>query len=318
VITQDAATPLRGIAASIADSTPMLANMVFKLADDIESRGPIARLIGDHPDDRAPLFGLRLLAGVRMLSLTGQARELTVHLDQFTSRFGDPAFDRRTWELLHEAFAANPETVLAALDRPIQQHRPSHGAALLKGLAMLSSAKVRLFELGSCAGLNLLIDRYRWFGEGWEWGDPDSSVRLATTGRFPGAIEIVDRAGCDLDPRDPGDPAEVMILRSFLPHERDIDRMEFDDAVALAARSGLRIEKADAVEWLTRKLSGPSPGKSVYTVVWHSMFWMHLSPQEKRAIQDVLSEAARRMPIAQISYEASACGSAPRLQVCVY
>jgi hypothetical protein len=183
---------------------------------------------------------------------------------------------------------------------------------------MLAAPRVRLLELGACAGLNLLVDRYRWFGHGWEWGDADSSVRLATDGRHPGDVHIVDRAGCDLFPRDPADPADALILRSFLPHERDIEQLELDDAMALAARCGVRVDKADAIGWLKAELAADADDRSTYTVVWHSLFWPFLGPRQQRDAELLLSRAALSRRVARVSFEPHEWETAPRLQLTVY
>ncbi|MGW7047829.1 DUF2332 family protein [Streptomyces avermitilis] len=305
------------MAAATVAHTPMSADVLTMLTDDIESHGLISRLIADHPDAAAPLFGLRALAGVRFLVLTGQAPELAGHLEHLMSNLDDPTYAKRTRALFRKSLLDHPDEIRAAMGRPVQQHVPRRAGLLLRGLGMLAAPKVRLLEIGACAGLNLALDRYHWFGPGWEWGDAQSQVRLATTGPCPGDFDIVDRAGCDLVPRDPADPNDAMILRSFIPHERDIEQLELDDAMALAARTGIRVEKSDAVQWLRNELSKPDEA-GVYTVVWHSLFWWYLSPREHSEIEDILSTAAERMRLARICYEPSAWAGTPRLQTVLY
>jgi len=296
---------------------PMSAAMLNHILDDIEHGGPIAGIIAGHRDLAEPLFCLRLLGGVSYLQETGHAPELSQHLKGLDTHGGEPNYDLQTWELFRAALLGNPQIIAAALDRPIRQHHPARAGALLHGLGMLGAPKVRLLELGACAGLNLLLDRYWWFGNGWEWGHRNSTVRLVAPGRAPGDIEIVDRAGCDLMPRDPANPDDVAILRSFLPYEEEIHRLDFDDAIAVAAASDLRVDRSDAIDWLKRQLSAP-PARSVTTVVWHSMFSGYLSPREQNAIDELLESTARHMPLARIAYEPHLWSGAPRLQVIDY
>ncbi|MCW7944361.1 hypothetical protein AAW14_20415 [Streptomyces hygroscopicus] len=306
------------MAAAMAPDIPVSGSMLARLTDDIVARGPISRLIAHHPEAGEPLFCLRALAGVRLLVLTGRAPDLAAHLERLTPNLGNAEYIERTWTLFRQALLSHPAEILAAMDRPVQQHQPTRAGVLLRGLGMLGAPRIRLLELGACAGLNLLLDRYRWFGPGWEWGDANSPVRLATDGPVPGDFGIVDRAGCDLAPRDAADPVDAMILRSFIPPERDIEQMELDDAMALAARTGLRIDKADVIEWLVTKLSATYDEPGVLTVVWHSLFWWYLPPEKQVAIDRILAMASRRIQLARVAFEPTSWSEAARLQVHVY
>ncbi|MEV0185818.1 DUF2332 domain-containing protein [Streptomyces sp. NPDC050625] len=309
---------LRRMAAAMGPDMSMSASMLTRLTDDIVARGPIGQLISNHPDACEPLFGLRALAGVRWLVLTGRAPHLAAHLQHLTPNLGNSVYIERTWTLFRQALLTHPAEILAAMDRPVQQHQPQRAGALLRGLGMLRAPRIRLLELGACAGLNLLLDRYRWFGPGWEWGDANSPVRLTTTGPAPGDFGIVDRAGCDLVPRNAADPQDATILRSFLPHERDVEQMDLDDAIALASRTGLRIDKADAIDWLVAKLSAANDEPGLLTVVWHSLFWSYLPPDKQAAINRILAMTSRRIQLARVAFEPDSWSGAPRLQVHVY
>jgi hypothetical protein len=310
---------LRSMAAGNAASAPLSAELLGRLADDLERGGPVAELIGDHPHADEPLFGVRALAGVHWLILSGLAPGLDDHLGGWMTGIGDRGYADRAWQLTVRALLAHPEHTRAALDRPVQQHQPGRSALLLSALAMLGAPKVRLLEIGACAGLNLLVDRYHWYGPDWEWGDTASPVRLTTPQSVhPGKLTIVERAGCDLAPRDPADSADALVLRSFLPPEREVERMELDDAIALAARSEVRVDQADAVEWLADRLARPVADPQVRTVVWHSLMWGYLTPSQQADIEQVLAGAARRMPLARAGFEPHSWTLPPRLQVSVY
>jgi hypothetical protein len=251
--------------------------------------------------------------------LAGNAPELASQLSApATLARSDAAGDQaRIWASARSTILSHTEQFWASLDRPVQQHQPDRAAHLLRGLSMLRAPRVRLLELGACAGLNLILDRYRWTGRGWTWGDPNSPVHLTGTGPAPGDIAIVDRAGCDLDPRDPARPDDALILRSFLAPEYGGARRELDDAIALAARSGIGVEQASAVDWLRVHLAKPVE-RGVCTVIWHSLFWLYLEAEEQAEIESLLTRAAQSRPVARISYEPLYWVSPVRLQVTVY
>ncbi|WP_329460624.1 DUF2332 domain-containing protein [Streptomyces sp. NBC_01497] len=305
------------MAASMVQSAPMSADMLTMLTDELEAFGPVAQILANHADSATPLYYLRALAGVRLLTITGRAPELAVHLKSLTARLGDPVYSERTRHLFRRTLLDHPDAIREAMDRPVQQHQPRRAGYLLRGLGMLAAPKVRLLEIGACAGLNLIFDHYRWFGSGWQWGDTSSSVRLTAMGPRPGEIQIVHRAGCDISPRDASNLQDAMILRSFIAEESYVEQLELDDAIALAVHSGVQIDKANAVEWLKEQLSLPVP-PGTYTVVWHSLFWWYLSTGDQAAIEEILASAARNMRLARICYEPNAWAAAPRLQVTVF
>ena len=317
MITKENLGRLRVLAANLQSAAPMSADMLRRVVGEIERGGPLTAFLVDHPEANTPLFGVRLLAGMKWLVLTGRAATLVEHLRVLLARGDDPVYRDQTWALWRQTALGNPVEIRAALDRPVQQHHPQRARQLLRGLGMLAAPRVRLFELGACAGLNLILDRYRWIAPGWEWGDPGSPVRLATSGPWPGHLDIVERAGCDLLPRDVNDPGDMTVLRSFLPYESDVMQMEFDDAVALAGRSGVVVEKADSVDWLADKLR-PRPDTDAYTVVWHSLFWGFLDPAAQESITRLLDGAARRMRLATVRFEPEVLPGTPRLHVELY
>jgi hypothetical protein len=308
---------MRALAGSYSANSPVTGILISALADDLDRGGPMHDLVSGHPEAGSPFFLVRLLAGVRWLMLTGRAVEMVAFLKAAESRAPQADDAERLWALASQAVRAHPREIAEALDRPVQQHMPGRAAALLGGLSMIGAPEVRLLELGACAGLNLLVDKYLWFGADWQWGDPDSPVRLAVKGRPPREFTIVERAGCDLAPLDPSDEDDVNIIRSFVPPDATTDLLALDDALAVAARSDVRVQRADAVEWLSAKLAAPH-SRSVHTVVWHSMFWGYLSADAQERVEQALSAASARGPVARIAFEPRAWHESPRLQVTVY
>lgn len=308
---------LRSIATSMSAKAPRSGALLWNLLADVERRGPVRTLVKVHPNANQPLFYIKVFAALGYLYESGLAPEFRAHLAE-ENRYAElSAFDQRSWDLACDALLANAGIVHSVLATPVQQHHPSRAGVLLQGLGLIGAPSVRLLELGACAGLNLLFDRYWWLGNGWSWGDPNSPVRLAAPGNRPAAFQIVERAGCDLSPRDPADPDDVMILRSYFGYDWDIERLEFDEAIALAAIAPARVDEEDAVTWLQKQL-GSTAGKSVTTVVWHSMFWNFLDEKTQTTIEHVLAKASRRMNLVRIGYEPHRICTPPRLQMTVY
>jgi hypothetical protein len=314
------AATLRTFAARLRGSAPVSARILSELASELDRGGPVADLLCSHSAVRSPLFGIQALAGVRLLMLSGRAPELS---QRFASAHtaamaGEPdSTALLTWLATRRAILENPGDILAALDRTVQQHHPKTAGLLLRGLTMVGAPKIRLFEVGACAGLHLIPDRYRWFGLDWEWGDQTSPVRLTAAGPRPPELEIVARAGCDLQPRDPADPRHAMILRSFIPPEHDALRWDLDDAIELAAKVGVRVARSPAGRWLRENLVPPRESGTC-TVVWHSSFWPYLTEDERHEIETTLTAAAGSMPLARVAYEATDFRSNPRLTVTIY
>ncbi|WP_434441453.1 DUF2332 family protein [Lentzea sp. E54] len=314
------ASTLRTFAVRLRTSAPVSARILSELASELDRGGPVSDLLCSHSAVHSPLFGIQALAGVRLLMLSGKAPELSqrfagAHAAAMAGESDSASL--LAWLAARSAIVENAGDILAALDRTVQQHQPKTAAFLLRGLTMIGAPKVRLLELGACAGLNLILDHYRWFGLGWEWGEKDSPVRLAAAGPQPPKLEIVDRAGCDLQPRDPSDPKHAMILHSFIPPEHDALRWDLDDAIELAARVGVKVARSPAGRWLRENLVPPDD-RGTYTVVWHSSFWAYLTEDERNEIETTLTAAAGSMPLARVAYESTDFRSNPRLTVTIY
>lgn len=285
---------LRSFASALRATAPTSAGLLDGLADDLDAGGPVAELIAGHVQD--PLVGVRLLAGLSLVS-----ERTRVHVPD--------------WAVAREAILRNEQEIRAALDRPVQQHQPERAAFLLRGLAKLGAPRVRLLELGACAGLNLVLDRYRWAGDGWTWGDESSPVRLTAFGPPPRPLEIVDRAGCDVRPLDAGNPGDALVLRSFVPPEHVQQRHNLDSALALTASLDVRVEQGSAAEWLRAQLATPAD-RNVHTVVWHSLLWLYLSAGEQREIEAALQEFP--CPVTRIACEPATWFSPLELSAVTY
>jgi hypothetical protein len=286
---------------AMPSTAPLSAAVMLGLADAVEYDASLRALLGQSLLDR-PLAGPRLLAGLHELVLTGKAPELE-SLMYPPGADAAPADGHVLWKATRQAIFDHPDELRAALDWPVQQHLPGRAGFLLSGLAMLAQPRVRLFELGACAGLILQLDKYQWQGPDWTWGASGSPVQFQLGCPCPPpGLTITERGGCDIAPVDPTDPAMVRRLHTFVPPEFHKEHEDLDAALAIAAGQHQLVDNASAREWLELRLLGqPAPG--VHTVVWHSFLWHQLEQAEQDGIRDVLFATAKRYPVTRISYE---------------
>jgi len=280
---------------------PRSAAVMRGLAVAARDDASLNALLGPAHLDR-PLAGIRLLAGVHDLVLTGKAPELGA-LMYPSDPDAAPADSDVLWKMTRQAIFDNPDEMRAALDWPVQQHLPGRAEYLLSGLVRLAQPWVRVLELGACAGLALQLDKYWWQGPGWTWGASDSPVRFRTDCPAPPpGLSIVERSGCDIAPVDPSDPVMTRRLHTFVPPELSQVHRDIDAALEIAAAAPQQVDKVHAREWLERRLL-EQPALGVHTVVCHSHVWHQLDQAEQGGIRDALFAAARQYPISRISYE---------------
>ena len=218
---------------------------------------------------------------------------------------------------MREVAAAHVEELRQALHVVPQTNEPGRAAVLLIGLFEAvrrhGIRRIRLWEIGASAGLNLYADRFRYVGPGWEWGPDGSPLVLSTDAPMVRVedLEIVQRRGCDLDPIDPTTGEGADRLRSFVwPwHVSRHDRLSAALAVAQAERAAGRaavVDRAGAGEWLERHVAAVSvagAGADVLTVVWQSITRMYWPPDEGKRVDAAIAAARARFPLAHVTME---------------
>src|SRR4051794_27051208 len=152
--------------------SPMYAELLAALADDLEGGGPTVRVLRGHEDDPGPSgLALRLAGSVHRLVLAGEAPELAA---LYPTTGG--AWRREGTAAVLEFLGRRGDDVRPLLDHPPQTNEVGRAAALIGGLLVLAERwrrPVRLFEIGSSGGLNLQADRFRITDvDGSGWGDP--------------------------------------------------------------------------------------------------------------------------------------------------
>jgi len=265
--------------------SPMYAELLAALGDDLEAGGPTARVLSGHEEDPGPSgLALRLAGSIHRLVLAGEATELAGVYPTAGGTWSSAAvpvvldfLDRRGGD------------VRPLLERPPQTNEVGRAAALVGGLLRLADRwrhPVRLFEIGSSGGLNLQADRFRITGAvGGGWGDPASPVLLdrAWEGEpLPPAapLEVVARGGSDLHPVDVTTEDGRLTLTSYVWPDMTERHARLAGAIELAREAPVPVELADAATYVERLEVLPG----TLTVLWHSVMWQYVPRDQQQRV----------------------------------
>lgn len=277
--------------------SPMYDELLRAVADDVAAGGPAAEVLLGHQDSPRPSgVALRLLGSVHRLVLERRAGDLATYYPSVGGRWEPTA----GWSAFRRLLAEQPETVLAWLDRPPQTNEVGRSTGLMGGLLTLVGSHphpVRLFEIGSSAGLNLLADQFRYVADdGRAVGPADSPVVLEPAWTGPAPVdgpspEVVERVGSDVMPVDARSTEGRLTLTAYVWADQAHRHERLRGALALAQRVPYVVRRESAAAMVDRiELRGGAT-----TVLWHSVMWQYLAPEEQvrvRARVDHLGAAA--------------------------
>jgi hypothetical protein len=274
--------------------SPFTAELCARMGDDLAAGGPVAELVGDWPTHpRKDALSLRLAGALHHATLAGSDPELAA---RYPAARADWRMDE-VWPLARAFLARERRAVAGFLRSPPQTNETRRSIALLAGFlafAQIHPGAIDTLEIGASAGLNLLWDRFAYRTDSWSWGS-DSPVVIDAGWKGPapavGArLAVRNRAACDLQPLDVADPAARVRLRSYIWADQSDRLARFDGAVALALGGSVRVERADAAQWLATKL--PQRASDAATVVYHSIFLQYPPRQTREAIRAAIESAA--------------------------
>jgi hypothetical protein len=245
-----------------------------------------------------------LLAAVHFLVLSGMAHPLAdvyaghADPDLAPALFRDVCLSQR-----HEVAA-----LLAS--RHTQTNEPGRAALLAVGLAAaaeLVGEPINLLDAGCSAGLNLLIDHYRFeYGQMGGLGPADSPVTITCEPRgtvsVPARLPVIAaRLGIDHSPVDLTKADDARWLRACVwPDTGRLARTTA--AMELARQHPPAIMSGDMVADLDAALD--TFGPSLPTVVVTTSACWYLSGEQRHAFLAILERRARRQRLAWLSADA--------------
>ncbi len=291
-----------------ANDAPVTAAIVAAIAASASMNTATgAKILGWTGHPMFDALPLRITGGVHHLWRKGLVPELAPLFD------GSGTAETNA-TLMRAVFAKYDAALLPWLDGPPQTNEPGRSATLMTGLLEIVARhgpKLEILEIGSSAGLNLLIDRYRIDLPDISTGPSDSTVPLTPDWRGPPppavVPDIVSIRGVDIAPVDATTEAgaDRLLAYCWADHTQRFERLAH--ALALLRAHPPRLEQGDAPDWVETRLSEPQPAGTT-RVLMHSIVWTYIAAKGQARITAAMEAAAVKAtferPLAWVQVEA--------------
>lgn len=273
-----------------AMAAPITARLCSGLAEGLTRDTAVGTRTLDWPGEPvADALALRLVGGLHALHRRRADPELSA------------VFEGRTVEgvaaVLQGVLRRHDAALLPWLDGPPQTNEAGRSAGLMTGLLHLAERfgpRVELLEIGSSAGLNLLIDRFRFDLGGTVAGPTDADLAIVPSWRgLPPPqvpVDIVAVRGVDIAPVDLADPAQAARLEAYVWVDMADRLARLEAAVAMIRARGVALEQGDAAGWVEARLAKPQE-EGVTRVLMHSVVWQYLAREDRERIRLAMAAA---------------------------
>lgn len=311
--TGDGAVPIafaNQVAYCLNADAPVTARVVAALAALLEDGTAGALLDRIRSWQGAPLadaLPLRIAGGLHALYLSGDEPALGAIYRS------EPADDIA---LVRDAIARHESRLATSLDGPPQTNEAGRSSNFIAAMLWLAEQglppRFQCLEIGSSAGINLMIDRYGYDLGGTMVGPADSVMAFKPDwrGDAPPArdIEIVGLKGCDVAPVDLTDPAQALRLKGYIWPEHGIRFERMEAAISAAREKAPDLVRMDAAEFVETEFAKPQ-ANGVTRVLMHSIVWQYVPKDQQARVTAAIEAAGARAtperPLAWIALEAN-------------
>ena len=287
------------------------ARIVAALRDLLERGEPGKLLDSVRAWPGAPLadaLPLRLAGGVHALRLNGAEPQLeAIYTDQ--AGVDDAA-------IVAAAIRRHEAELLPWLDGPPQTNEAGRSANFIAAMLWLADQglppRFQCLEIGSSAGINLMLARYHYDLAGVQAGPEPGAMRFEPEwqGNAPPdrSIEIASTKGCDVAPVDLTDPAQALRLTAYIWPEHTVRFKRMAAAVVEAGKSPPDLVQMNAADFVEAELANQQEAGTT-RVLMHSIVWQYVPEDQQARVTAALEAAGARAtaerPLAWISLEAN-------------
>ncbi|PEQ13269.1 hypothetical protein B2G71_07465 [Novosphingobium sp. PC22D] len=292
-----------------ANGAPVTARVVAAIARQLgrPGAGPfIERIAAWQGQALADGLPLRSAAAVHGLHLSGTAPELA------PIYAGRKADDDVVIGALCRTRAAR---MLPWLDGPPQTNEAGRSSNFVAAMLWLADRglppRFACREIGSSAGINLMIDRYRYDLGGVAVGPRDAAMAFTPEWRGPPPpshpITFESLRGCDVAPVDLTDPDQALRLKSYIWPEHHVRFERLEAAIAAAGCRRPDLAAMNAADFVEAELAMPQEAGTT-RVLMHSIVWQYVPADEQervtRAMEAAGAAATADRALAWIAVEA--------------
>lgn len=235
-----------------ASGAPITARVVAAILEVVESRHSnilIERIRNWQGAPLADALPLRVAGGIHALQLSGAEPGLEPIYR------GEPADDAA---LVGAAMFIHEDRLLPWLGGPPQTNEAGRSSNFVAAMLWLADRglppRFECLEIGSSAGINLMMDRYGYDLGGVKVG-PDHPVMAFKPG-WQGspppdrAISFASLEGCDVAPVDLIDPDQALRLRAYIWPEHTVRFERMDAAIRAARQSPPHVVTMNAADFV--------------------------------------------------------------------
>ncbi len=293
-----------------ANDAPITARVVAAIAAllDKPTTDFARRIAGWQGAPLADALPLRAAGGIHALHLSGTTPDLApIYAD--ADGINDAAIVGAVVNR-HEA------ELLPWLDGPPQTNEAGRSANFIAAMLWLVEEGLPpLFdciEIGSSAGINLMLDRYHYDLGGVQVG-PHPGVMAFTPewrGNHPPqhGIGFTGLKGCDVAPVDLTDPAQALRLKAYIWPEHHIRFARMEAAIGAAHQEAPTLVRANAADFVEAELARPQAAGTT-RVLMHSIVWQYVPADQQARVTAAMEAAGARAsvdrPLAWIALEAN-------------
>lgn len=293
-----------------ANDAPVTARIVAAIAAllDRPATGFARRMAAWAGPPIADALPLRAAGGFHALHLGGDADDLApiyADADGINDATIVAAVARR-----HEA------ALLPWLDGPPQTNEAGRSAGFVAAMLWLAEQGLpphfQCLEIGSSAGINLMLDRYHYDLGGVQVGPQPGAI--AFTPEWRGVhppqhrIDFAGLKGCDVAPVDLTDPEQALRLKAYIWPEHRIRFARIEAAIAAAERARPDLIRMTAADFVDAELAQPQ-AEGTTRVLMHSIVWQYVPADQQARITAAMdaagARATRDRPLAWIALEAN-------------
>lgn len=293
-----------------ANGAPITARVVEALLALLE-RGADGELLGRVREWQGPPLAdalpLRVAGGLHALHLKGGEAGLDAIYG------GKPAEDE---DVIADVIARRQGELLPWLDGPPQTNEAGRSSNFIAAMLWLADRglppRFECLEIGSSAGINLMIDRYRYHLGGVRVGSESAAITFEPEWRGPPPpardISLLSLKGCDVAPVDLTDPAQALRLKAYIWPEHRERFARMDAAIAAATERKPDLVRMTGADFVEAELAKPQAAGTT-RVLMHSIVWQYVPADQQARISAAMAAAGARAsadrPLAWIALEAN-------------